>query len=166
MAITVHLKHLRISARKARLVADLIRGKTVQEADTILEFTRKKAVKPVKKLLHSAMATAENDFQKNRSNLYISEIIVGEGPTLKRFRFRGGGRIFSIFKRTSHITLSLEEIKPGKKVKKVKKVERAKEEPTPTKALTGKAKKPRQESRIPKPQIKQRAKKMFRRKAF
>ena len=118
MPVTVKLKYLRISPRKVRLVADLIRGKTVKEAETTLEFVRKRAAKPLKKLLKSGVATAENDFQMEKSNLYISEIRVDEGPTLKRYRFRGFGRIYPILKRTSHITLSLDEIKPSLTSKK------------------------------------------------
>ena len=166
--ITVKLKYLRISPRKARLAADIVRGKTVDEAEALLEFARKKAIEPIRKLLKSAVATAEHDLQKDKSNLYIAEIFVDEGPTLKRSRFRGGGRIFSILKRTCHITISLDEIKTTKTVKDRKKVKTI--EPTKItkkdKGQKAKMKKPRQKIKMPKPRLRETAKKMFRRKAF
>ena len=170
--ITVKLKHLRISPRKVRLVADLIRGKPVHQAEKILEFTRKKAAKPIQKLLKSGIATAENDFQKTKANLYISKITVDPGPSLKRFRHRAQGRIYSILKRTSHINLSLDEIKPTKtKIsKKTKKPAQISAEIKPgkekEKEKTREIKKPRQKLKMPKPRLRETAKKMFRRKAF
>ena len=74
MAVKVQLKHLHISPRKVRLVADLVRGADVQEAEKILKFTFKKAAKPIEKLLKSAVATAKNDFSFEESNLFVSEI--------------------------------------------------------------------------------------------
>jgi len=170
--ITVKLKHLRISPRKVRLVADLIRGKPAHQAEKILEFTRKKAAKPIQKLLKSGVATAENDFQKTGANLYVSKITVDPGPSLKRFRHRAQGRIYSILKRTSHINLSLDEIKPTKtKISKKRKkpaqisseIKAGKEK---EKEKTRKIKKPRQRIKMPKPRLRETAKKMFRRKAF
>ena len=171
MGITVKLKYLRIAPRKVRLVADLIRGKTASEAENLLEFTRKKAARPLQKLLKSAISVAEHNFQKDRSSLYISKITVDEGPTLKRHRFRGFGRIFSIFKRSSHITLSLDDIRSGKKVKKVKKAKKPlAESPADIQAGPPKSKsfgkRPRPKTTIPRPKFKKVAKKMFRRKAF
>lgn len=175
MSITVKLNYLRISPRKVRLVADLIRGKTVSQANDILEFTRKKTVQPFKKLLRSGIATAQNDFQKDSANLYISKITVDEGPTLKRYRFRAQGRVYSIMKRVSHISLSLDEIKPTKTTKAIKetKVKKAlkalketKEVKEEKKARKIKFEKPRRRIKMPKPKIKETAKKMFRRKAF
>jgi len=98
------LKYLRISPRKVRLVADLIRGQNVQDAEQQLLFSTKRAAKPVLKLLKSAIANAGN-----LSNLYIAEIRVDQGPTLKRWRARARGRAAMIKKRTSHITIKLEQ---------------------------------------------------------
>jgi len=80
MKVTVKLRYLRISARKVRLVADLIRGKKTEEAQTILRFTIKKAARPLLKLLKSALASATNNFRMEESNLYVSKILVDEGP--------------------------------------------------------------------------------------
>jgi len=166
MVVTVKLKYLRIAPRKVRLVADLIRGKSADEAEDILEWTRKKAAKPLKKLLKSATAAAEHNFQKERSNLYISKITVDEGPTLKRSRFRGFGRIFPIMKRTSHVTLVLDEIEPEKKTKKAKKVARAKEEKKKRKLEKPREEKPKPRTAIPRPKFGKTVRKFFRRKAF
>lgn len=171
MVVTVKLKYLRISPRKIRLVTDLIKGKTIQDAENVLEFARKKAVRSVKKLLKSAVAAAEHDFQKVKSNLYISKIAVGEGPTLKRFRFRGGGRIFPVAKRTSHVTLTLDEIKPAPKVRRAKRGKKEiRKEVGPQKGKAKALKEGRLKTRprisITKPRFKVAAKKMFRRKAF
>jgi len=119
MSITVKLRHLRISPRKVRLVADTIRQKGAEEAESQLGFMIKKAARPVKKLLKSAIASAENDFGLEKKNLYISKIHIDEGPTLKRSRPRARGRFFPIMKRTSHITLSLDEIGIEKTEKKI-----------------------------------------------
>jgi len=105
--ITVKLRHLRISARKARLIADLIRNKNVEQAEGQLRVTIKKAAGPFRKLLKSAISTAKNDFELEKEGLYISEIKVDEGPTLKRVRPRARGAFYPIHKRTSHLTLSL-----------------------------------------------------------
>lgn len=121
MEIKVHLNNLRIAPRKVRQVVDLIRGKTAVEAKTTLEFTIKRAVKPVLKLLNSALASAKHDFQIDESNLYVSKILVDEGPKLKRWQAMSRGRAYPIEKRTSHITLVLSEIKPKKKIKNDKK---------------------------------------------
>jgi large subunit ribosomal protein L22 len=182
MSITVKLNYLRIAPRKVRMAVDLIRGKPVDEAATILEFARKKATKPLQKLLKSAVATAENDFQKNRSNLYISKITVNEGPTLKRFRFRGGGRIYEILKRTSHVVLILDEIKPTSKIKKFKKPKQTQKPKKKSKKLRKarksqktktdvqkekeKSPRPKRKVRLPRPKFKKGVKKIFRRKAF
>jgi len=166
MAITVKLRYLRIAPRKVRLVADLIRGKSAAEAETLLRFVRKKAATPINKLLKSAIATAKNDFQLEKSNLYISKIMVGEGPTLKRYRFRAQGRIYSIMKRTSHITLVLDKIKEVEKVKKIKKIKKKskiKEDKEKIKAVEEKPKKTKEK---PKPEIKKEEKKAPQRKTW
>lgn len=109
MAVTVHLKQIRISPRKVRLVVDVIRGKHVGEALEQLDYIPKKASLPIIKLLKSGIAAAEHDFKMNKEDLYVSKIIVDEGPTLKRGMPHAMGRSFPIAKRTSSITLVLEK---------------------------------------------------------
>lgn len=96
------------------MVTDLIRGKPVEQAQQILRFALKKGSHPVKKLLDSAVANAKQKFLGEASNLYIAKILVNEGPKLKRFRPRARGQSYQIQKKTSHITLVLEELKPTK----------------------------------------------------
>ena len=102
---------VRMSPRKARIVVDLIRGKSVREAEAILLYTPKAATEPVAKLLKSAIANAENNLDLNREELVIAEIYANQGPTLKRFRPRAHGRASAIRKRTSHITVVLDQAK-------------------------------------------------------
>ncbi len=102
-------RYIRISPFKARLVADLIRGKSVNEAFTILTFTRKRASKIIEKVLKSAVANASQAGDIDPDNLYIKKITVDEGPTLKRIRPMSRGRAGLIRKRTSHITIVVEE---------------------------------------------------------
>jgi large subunit ribosomal protein L22 len=109
MAVKAHLKHLRISPRKVRLVVDIIRGMEVDKALEQLDYTSKRSSGPVIKLLKSAIASAEHDFKLERKDLYVSKIIVEEGPTLKRMMPHAMGRSFPIAKRTSHITLILDK---------------------------------------------------------
>ncbi|QHW32675.1 50S ribosomal protein L22 [Paenibacillus rhizovicinus] len=101
--------HVRIAPRKAQLVADLIRGKQVGEAIAILRHTPKSASPIVEKLLNSAIANAEHNFQLDVNKLVISQVFVNQGPTMKRFRPRAMGRASRINKRTSHITLVVSE---------------------------------------------------------
>ena len=98
-------KTVRIPARKARLVIDLIRGKSVAEAFGILKFTPRSCAYLIEKVLKSAVANAENNFDLDVEDLYVSEAFVNEGPTLKRFRPRAKGSASPINKRTSHITV-------------------------------------------------------------
>ncbi len=119
MKVKVELKHLRIAPRKVRLVADLVRGKKVDKAQAILKFTIKRGADKILKLLNSAIANAKNSFELDSTNLYISKITVDGGPMLKRWRARSRGMAAPIEKRTSHITIILDEINPSKKVKKV-----------------------------------------------
>lgn len=100
---------VRIAARKARLVIDLIRGKSVSEATSILQFTPRAAAPIIAKVLKSAVANAENNFDLDREDLVVSKAIVNEGPTLKRFRPRAKGSASPINKRTSHITIVVSE---------------------------------------------------------
>ena len=102
-------KTVRIAARKARLVIDLIRGRDVAEALAILEFTPNGAAEVVSKVLKSAIANAEHNFDLDAQNLYVSEAYVNEGPTLKRFRPRAKGSASPINKRTSHVTVVVSE---------------------------------------------------------
>ncbi len=99
------LKHARISAQKVRLVADQIRGKNVERALELVEFSNKKAGGIIKKILDSAIANAEHNEGADIDELRVAEISVDEGPTMKRLRARAKGRANRILKRTSHITV-------------------------------------------------------------
>lgn len=105
------LKYARISARKVKIVADLMRGKPVEEALRIAKFAPKASAELLEKLLNSAIANAENNHFMNRSNLYVAEIYANQGPTLKRIRPAAKGSAVRIRKRTSHITIVLRESK-------------------------------------------------------
>ena len=107
------LRTVRIAPRKVRLVVDLIRGKQVGEAVAILRHTPKAASPVVEKVLKSAIANAEHNYEMDVNNLVVSEVFVDEGPTLKRFRPRAQGRASAINKRTSHITIVVSEKKEG-----------------------------------------------------
>lgn len=102
-------RHIRISPSKARRVIDLIRGKDVEEALTLLRFTPKGASPIVAKLVQSAVANAENNHDLDVDSLYVAHCYVDEGPTLKRIRPRARGMAARIRKRTSHITVILRE---------------------------------------------------------
>lgn len=121
MSVMSKLKYLRIAPRKVRLVADLIRRKRIEEAKTILNFTTKKAAKPLLKLLNAAVADAKHNFQLDPLNLYISKITVDEGQKYKRWMPRARGVATEIQKKTSQVIIVLEETIPSKKVKKAKK---------------------------------------------
>jgi len=117
MAVIAKLNNLRISPRKVRLVADMIRGKKAEKAVASLNFCIKKGALPLKKLLDSAVANAKNNFQLKEEDLFISLIKVDEGRTLKRWRARARGRACRIEKKTSNITLSLDIFKQDKSKK-------------------------------------------------
>jgi len=104
-------KIVRVSPRKARLVADHIRGRSVPEARSILAFTPRAAAREVEKVLKSAIANAESNpnLRWNGDDLYVSAVYVDEGPTLKRWRARARGRVTSIKKRTCHITVKVDQ---------------------------------------------------------
>ncbi|GEL07463.1 50S ribosomal protein L22 [Salisediminibacterium halotolerans] len=106
-------KQVRIAPRKVRLVVDLIRGKEVGEAVSILKHTTKKSSPVVEKVLNSAIANAEHNYEMEPDNLVVSQAYVDEGVTLKRFRPRAMGRASRINKRTSHITVVLKEKEEG-----------------------------------------------------
>lgn len=103
------LKHARISAQKARLVADLIRGQHVEQALNTLSFSTKKGAGLVKKVLESAIANAEHNAGADVDELKVESVQVNEGPTMKRIMPRAKGRANRIMKRTSHITLTVAE---------------------------------------------------------
>ncbi len=102
-------KYIRMSPRKVRLVADLIRGKSAEEADQILKYTNRRAATPVRKVLKSAVANAVNNHDLLEDELVVKAAYVDEGPTLKRILPRARGRADIIKKRTSHITIIVEE---------------------------------------------------------
>ena len=102
-------KYIRMSPQKVRLVVDLVRGKKVQEASNILLFTRKYAAGIVAKVLKSAVANAAQNPNIDENTLYVKEIFVDQGPSLKRWRARAQGRAAGIKKRTSHITVVVDE---------------------------------------------------------
>ena len=104
-----YLRYVRISPRKVQIVCDLIRGKDAGTAMAILMQTPKAASEPLMKLLKSAVANAENNYEMDPEKLYISETYANPGPILKRFRPRAQGRAYRINKRTSHITIVVKE---------------------------------------------------------
>ena len=109
MEVKARAKFIRTSPRKARMVTDLIRGKGVEEALNILGFTKKASAKVIAKLLKSAVADADQMKNLNVDTLFIKQITVDQGPTMKRYRPRAMGRATMIRKRMSHITVVLEE---------------------------------------------------------
>lgn len=109
MEAKAQARYVRIAPRKVRVVMDLIRGKKLDEALTILRFTPKSASKILEKVVQSAAANAQNNHDMNRDALYIDKCYVDQGPTLKRFRPRAQGRAAMIHKKTSHITVILKE---------------------------------------------------------
>jgi large subunit ribosomal protein L22 len=104
-------KYIRVSPRKARQVVDMIRGKSVQEAQAILSLTPRGAAPIVRKVLDSAVANAEHNHEIPADELVVAKAFVDEGPTLKRFRPRAMGRASRIRKRTSHITVCVDQRK-------------------------------------------------------
>lgn len=133
--ITASLKNYRQSPRKVRLVATLVKGKSVNDALNTLNFLHKRASSPLHTLLKSAVANAKNNFNIEKDNLFIKEMRVDGGQVLKRRMERAHGRAFPINKRTSHVSLVLaekntEEVKPAKAVKaaepKAKKITKSK----------------------------------------
>lgn len=149
------IKQIRISPKKANLVAALVRKKNALKAMDILKFTPKKAAPIIRKLIESAVANAGHNFDKNKEALVVKEVIVSDGPTYKRRVCVSRGRAHPILKRTSHITVKLEEMAaetpkvaaktPAKTEKKEEKVEKAevktaKAMPKTTKKTESKAK--------------------------
>ena len=109
MEFSARLRYLQASPQKVRLVVDQIRGKGVQEASNLLRLSKKRAARHIEKLLRSAIANAESrDEQIDTDRLFVSEVFVDGGPTLKRIRAQPMGRAFRILKRQSHVTLKLD----------------------------------------------------------
>ncbi|MGI5874368.1 MAG: 50S ribosomal protein L22 [Bacillota bacterium] len=109
MEVKAVAKHIRISPRKVRYVADLVRGKGVEEARAILKLTPNRGCTPVLKVLNSAVANAEHNNNMNGDDLFVKKIFVDEGVTWKRIKPRAMGRADRIFKRCSHITIVVDE---------------------------------------------------------
>ncbi len=102
-----HVRHVRIAPRKVRVVVDLIRGKDIRDAKAILRHTPKRASVVVAKLIDSAVANAQHNYDMDPRELYVHAVWVDGGPTLKRIHPRSRGQAFSILKRTSHISVVL-----------------------------------------------------------
>lgn len=115
MEVRAKAKFIRISPKKVRLLADLVRGLDVEEALVQLQFNKKGASLPVAKLVKSAVANAEENEDLKRNNLFVKEITVDGGPTLKRWMPRAMGRATPLIKRSSHITITLSEKVPTQK---------------------------------------------------
>lgn len=113
MKVRAVAKFIRYSPRKTRLVVDVVRGKSVAEAERLLMFMNKKAAEPVLKVIRSAAANAEHNFKLKKDQLVVAEIQANEGFVMKRFRPRAFGRAATLRKRTSHVSVVLEErVKP------------------------------------------------------
>lgn len=109
MQVKASLKNLRISPRKVRLLANLVKGMNVNEAKIQLKFSNKKSSEPLLKLLESAVANAQNNFKLKNDNLYISKLLVNSRPMLKRWKPRAMGRASAIRKRVSSVIMELDE---------------------------------------------------------
>ncbi len=174
MQICAKLKYTRTAPRKVRQVADLVRGRRAKDAQAILSFTLNKSAGTILKLLNQAISSAKNNFKLDESNLYISKITVDGGPILKRSRPRARGSAYEIQKKTSHVTLILEEIEPsatlgrsqatgeaeGKEKEALKPTKEKIKAPSFAKATEGK------EKEILKPQAQKSPRKIFRRQTF
>lgn len=108
MEVMSELKHVRISARKLRLVAGIVTGRKVDEALIMLRFTPKNAARPVIDIIKTARADAQHNFKLDADKLVVKEVAVSDGPTLKRIRPRSRGMAHPILKRTSHLKVTLE----------------------------------------------------------
>jgi len=102
-------RYVRIAPRKVRIVANLVRGKSIAEAFAILQHTPKVASEVVEKALKSAVANAEHNYDMNVDSLFVSTIYVDQGPTMKRIHPRSRGQAFKILKRSSHLTVMVKE---------------------------------------------------------
>ncbi|MDO8495907.1 MAG: 50S ribosomal protein L22 [bacterium] len=124
MEIKAQLNSLRLAPRKVRAVANLLKGKNVNDALSQLEYFVRRPSEPIKKLLNSAIANAENNFSMVKDNLFIKSIIVDEGVKLKRMRAKGFGRSAAIQKKTSHISIILGEYTAGLRKEKAARVKK------------------------------------------
>lgn len=140
MQVKATAKFVRLSPRKARLVVDAVRGMSVIDAEKELAVMAKKGAEPVMKLLKSAVANAEHNNKLKKENLYIAEIAANEGMTIKRYRPRAFGRATMVRKRTSHLSIVLDEKTAGKETQKAEvKKEAAKKSPAKKKPAAKKA---------------------------
>ena len=128
MQVIAQLKNFRAAPRKVRLVSNLLKGSDALTAKHQLDHLAKKSSNPIAKLLNSALANAHNNFGLAKDNMFIKEILVDEGPKLKRFRPKGFGSTSPLEKKTSNIRLVLEEKVPGLKASKEEKKHDHKEE--------------------------------------
>jgi large subunit ribosomal protein L22 len=142
LEIRAEAKWVRISPRKARLVAEHIRGRSVLEARSVLAFTPREAARELDKVLRSAVANAESQHQLPDDRLYVSAAYVDEGPMMKRWRARARGRVARIKKRTCHITVKVAEIPVAEAPAKPKKQMKPKAESTPAEKPAAKKKAP------------------------
>ena len=110
MEAKAYLRYVRIAPRKVQIVCDMIRNQPLDKALAMMRYTSKAACEPLTKLVKSAAANAENNFNMDKKNLYVAECFVTPGPTLKRIMPRAQGRAYRILKRTSHITVVLKEM--------------------------------------------------------
>ncbi len=135
-------KFVRVSPRKARLVADHIRGRSVPEARSILAFTPRAAAREIDKVLRSAVANAESNPNRhwNGDELYVKAVFVDDGPTIKRWRARARGRVNRIFKRTCHITVRLDQLERVEVAPPKPRASKAAEPKAPAKPRTRKKK--------------------------
>ena len=127
MQVSAKLNNLRIAPRKIRLVTNLIKKMDIENAINQLDFTIKKGSAPIKKLLQSAVSNGENNFGIDKDNMYVMDVIVGAGPTLKRWMPKAFGRAGQILKRTSRVEIILEEKIEGKGRKTKEQMEKEKQ---------------------------------------
>ncbi len=123
MIVTAYLKSLRIAPRKVRLVASVLKGRDAMSAKHQLRYLPKRSSLPLSKLIDSALANAQNNFGLVKENMRVKDVVVDGGPVLKRFKPKGFGSTSPIAKRTSHVTVILEEKVPGLKSEKKAKTE-------------------------------------------
>jgi large subunit ribosomal protein L22 len=128
MEVKGSAKHLKITPKKMRLVVDVVRGMSVDRAESQLHFVPRKASAIILKALHSVVASAEHNFNLKKDNLFIKKIIVNEGPSLERWTPKAFGRATPIKKRTSHLEITLGEYKPTVATKRHQPLESKKEE--------------------------------------
>jgi large subunit ribosomal protein L22 len=117
MEVRAIARYVKVQPRKVRIIADEVRGKSATHTDALLKYHPSKSARALRKVLVSAMANAQENHQISADNLRIATIMIDEGPRQKRMRARAMGRGFRILKKTSHITVVVEEFEPAGKVK-------------------------------------------------